>query len=108
MDELLTLVSSTGYAFAKWGWAKAPAGDYGVISMGDPDTFMADSRHAETAERLYVDYFTRTDGEAAREAIETAMKTMRSMWWLESIQYEEETNFVHLEWVVVRLGKNEL
>lgn len=109
MHDLLTLLLSTGLEFAAWGWAKAPAGDYGVVTLNTPETLGADSRNAETVERYYVDYFTRSSGETARAAIEAKLKTMKaSEWRLNSVQFEEETDFVHFEWVVVRFGQNEL
>lgn len=95
------LKTKTGYAFAVWGWSHAPAGDYGVVS-GDADaTLFAGSRNAEHMSRGYVDYFTRTDGETAKAAIEDALATAGVLWKHNSVQFENETGFVHHEWVIV-------
>lgn len=102
MHDLVTLLAQeTGFAWAAWGWAKPPAGDYGVVSGREDDTFMADERNAERVRRGYVDYFTRTDGEAARAAIEAALNMAGVKWWNTGVDYEQETGFLHLSYNVV-------
>ena len=100
-DLVTTLEQETGYQWAAWGWAKPPAGDYGVVSGAEDGTFMADERNAERVRRGYVDYFTRSDGEAARAAIEPALNKAGVKWWMTGLDYEQETGFLHISYGVV-------
>lgn len=98
------LVQKTNLQWAVWGWSHAPAGDYGVVS-GDADaTFIAGNKNAEHAGRGYVDYYTRTDGEAVKATIEAALDQAGVLWVHNSVQFESETGFVHHEWVIRWLG----
>jgi len=124
-------IESTGLPFAHFAWSKAPAGDYGVYAEEGSNDLIASGRHAEKATRFTVDYFTRAvdrrtvylgDGAAYRDrdgdiysqfaalpvktAIEAALDTYRLAWYLNSIQFEDDTGYVHLEWVVEQLGKD--
>ena len=98
------LKTKTGYAFAVWGWNHAPAGDYGVVSGDADDTFFSNTKNSERMARGYVDYFTRSDGETAKADIETALESSGVLWRHNSVQFENETGFVHHEWRVVWLG----
>ena len=94
------LKTKTGYAFAVWGWNHAPAGDYGVVSGDADETFFSNTKNSERMARGYVDYFTRSDGETAKAAIETALESSGVLWRHNSVQFENETGFVHHEWVI--------
>lgn len=129
MDELVNALKATGYAFAHFGWSKAPDGDYGVYAEEGANDLIANGRHAERAIRLTVDYFTRSvdatvvydgggavystnetglyswfDSHPAKTAIEAAFDSVGCAWYLNSIQFENDTGYVHLEWVVETLG----
>lgn len=125
MDELVQALNSTGYAFAHFGWSKAPAGDYGVYAEEGANDLIANGQHVERVIRLTIDYFTRAvdarvayaaqqDGvydtrsgayswfssHPAKTAIENALDQVGAAWYLNSIQFENDTGYVHLEWVV--------
>lgn len=128
MDELIQALESTGYAFAHFGWSKAPEGDYGVYAEDGANDLIAGDRHVETVVEGTVDYFTRAidtraayahDGAAygttdgvyswadripAKTAIENALNAARCAWYLNSIQFESDTGYVHLEWVFQTAG----
>lgn len=128
MDELIKALESTGYPFAHFGWSRAPEGDYGVYAEDGANDLIAGSRHAERVVEGTVDYFTRgvdarvvyafngsayaaTDGVyswadslPAKTAIENALNAARCAWYLNSIQYEPDTGYVHLEWVFQTVG----
>lgn len=100
LDGLKTALTTTGYSFAFAAWSKAPSGDYGVYFCDGQDQFAADELSAaEIAERGYVDYFTRDASTAPKTAIEAALKTVGCKWWLNSIQFEKETGYIHYEWI---------
>lgn len=93
--------------FAHFAWSSAPAGDYGVYGedFGD-NQFNADGRFGERAIRGSVDWFTRTDDLTAFNAIEQCFKDIQAEgkgafgWYLNTVQYENDTHFLHYEWMV--------
>ena len=100
-------VSGKKLPFAHMAWSSAPAGDYGVYGedFGD-NQFNADGRYGERAIRGSVDWFTRTDDLTAFNAIETCFKDIQNTeqgvfsWYLNTVQYEDNTHFLHYEWIV--------
>ena len=100
MHELVTALESTGYAFKHFGWSKAPAGDYGVYSEEKGNDLRANDIHVETMLRLTVDYFTRDDSGTPKKTIEAALNSIPCAWYLNSVQFERDTGYIHWEWVV--------
>ena len=99
MDKLKRALDSTGYAFAHFGWSKAPAGDYGVYAEDGENALEANNVHAETVLQGTVDYFTRDDTDTPRATIEAALNSVPVAWYLNSIQFEEDSGYIHYEWV---------
>lgn len=100
MDELKTALDATGYLFRHYGWSKAPSGDYGVYAEDGENALEASNVHAETVLTGTVDYFTRDDSSTPRETIEAALNGIPCAWYLNTIQFEEDTGYIHYEWVV--------
>lgn len=100
VDELGAALSATGYRFAHFAWSHAPAGDYGVYAEDEADDFLADGEHTENALQCAVDLFTRTEGKVPRETIEAALAALNAPWYLNTIQYEDDTGYIHYEWIV--------
>lgn len=100
MDELKQALDDTGLPFAHFGWSKAPDGDYGVYAEDWERVLTADNEHRETAIQGTVDYFTRDDSGAPKTAIEQALAGLVCSWRLESVQFENDTGYIHYEWVV--------
>lgn len=100
MDELIKALEATEYPFAHFAWARAPDGDYGTYSEGGLNRLAGDNRSAEKATVVYVALFTRDDSGAAQEAIEAALDSVGCAWYLNTEQYEDDTRFIHYEWVV--------
>lgn len=98
VQRLSNALDTTGYKFAHFLWSHAPSGDWGVYSEDGAETFFADGRNASSRLTGSVDYYTRSDAEEVKTKIETALKTSGLAWWLESIQYENDTRFIHYEW----------
>lgn len=98
VERIKTALDSTGLPFAHFSWSSAPKGDFGVYAEDSAGTFFADSRNASSRLAGYVDYFTRSDSESVKQTIEDALRNAGVIWWLESIQFEEDTSFIHYEW----------
>ncbi len=99
MDELINALALTGYQFAHFGWSKAPAGDYGVYAEDGANDLIAGNKHVEKVLQGTVDFFTRDDSGYPKVAIELALDSVPVAWYLNSIQFESDTGFIHYEWV---------
>ena len=99
LDELKTALAATGYDFAHHAWSKAPTGDYGVYAEDGEQTIWADGHRRDFSLTGTVDYFTRDDSKTPRETIEAALNGIDIAWYLNSIQYESDTGYIHYEWV---------
>lgn len=99
LEQLKTALDATGLPFAFAAWSEAPTGDYGVYTPDGANDLEADDTHAEQAITGTVDYFTRSDGTAAKNAIEAALDSVEGLAWaLNSVQYERDSGYLHLEW----------
>ena len=66
---------------------------------GQAGSLWADGKMQEQVLTGTVDYFTRTENDPNFEAIQAALNDLEISWRLESIQYEDETKYIHYEWV---------
>ena len=60
---------------------------------------VAEGRHVERAMRGTTDLFTKTDGDPWAGALEAALDAAGIAWYRNSVQYEQDTGFIHTEWV---------
>lgn len=101
MVDLQTLLSSTNYKFAQYGWSKAPSGDYGVWADDGANDLYAGDIHAEHANQGTIDYYTRDASGTPKTTIEAVLDGVVA-YYLNSIQYENDTGYIHYEWVYER------
>lgn len=100
LERLEVALTATGLPFAHFGWSKAPDGDYGVFSEDGSNDLSAGNSHAEAATEGTVDCFTRDDSGAPQRAIEAALESVEGLaWYLNSVQFEGDTGYIHYEWV---------
>lgn len=98
MDEILIELKKLG-SFAAWGWSHAPSGDYGVISMDGQTELKAGDRQGEKIPEGTIDWFTRNPSGTVPGGVEAALDELGASWYLNSIQYENDTGLIHYEWV---------
>ncbi len=67
---------------------------------GQSNEVWADGKMQQQAISATVDYFTKTENDVNVSAIQQAFNAAELSWRLESIQYEDDTKFIHFEWVV--------
>ena len=72
---------------------------YGVWAEDGANDLHADNAHAEKLAEGTVDWFTRDDAMPAKPIIEAALTAAGCAWYLNSIQMEDDTGYIHLEWV---------
>ena len=100
-DKLIDALDATGYRFAAYAWSKEPDGDYGVFAPDGSNDLHAGDAHAEHAVEGTVDYFTRDETGTPQLVIERALDGVESLsWYLNSVQFESDTGYIHYEWVV--------
>lgn len=100
LSDLEYALTQTGLKFAHYGWSKAPSGDYGVYAEDGANYLRADNKSAEKVVECTVDWFTRNPNSSAPSDIEEAFDSIPCAWSVNSIQFEEDTGFIHYEWVV--------
>lgn len=100
MQDLVDALDATGLKFAHFGWSKAPSGDYGVYAEEHGVQLRADNSAAERVTQLTVDYFTRDASGTPRETIEDALNACVCAWSLNNVMFENDTGFIHYEWLV--------
>lgn len=95
-DILLTIGSPVYHYFAT-----GQTGNYIVWAEdSEGDAVHADGQKTERAIAGSIDYFTKTENDPVVQQIETALDSDDGLAWkLNSIQYEQETRYIHYEWV---------
>lgn len=107
LDNLQSALAYTELPFAHFAWAKTAnvnSTDHGVWAEDNDIVLYANDGHSETITQGTIDYYTRTDDGAAKATIEAALESYNVMFRLESVQYEEDTGFIHYEWVFEELA----
>ena len=73
---------------------------YFVWHEDGANDFEADGKHLERAVTGTTDLFTKQEFDPWRDEFEAALDASPYIsWYLNSVQYEEETGFYHYEWV---------
>ena len=98
LNDLINALAATGYQFAHFGWSHAPEGDYGTYAEYNGDDFNADLVHAEKGTTGYINYFTRDDSGTPKTTIEAALNSLKIPWYLNTVQLEADTGYIHYEW----------
>lgn len=98
MDDLLSALEATGYSFALYAWDHAPSGDYGVISLTYASDLICGNSHVEKGSVCSVDYFTTDSSDTPKSTIEAVLDAYP--YTLDSVQYEDDTGYIHYAWSV--------
>lgn len=95
-DALLTVTDNVGH------YEALNVEDQYIVWAEDSE---ADSVHADNRKKLQtiqgtIDYFTKLDNDKKVEEIQAALNEADDVaYQLNSVQYEEETGFIHFEWL---------
>lgn len=96
LKEALLTVSTNLYHYTA---PKNGAVPYLVWAEDTRSDFIADNKHVEAGIEGTIDFFTRTENDPLKEAVEAVLNDLPIGWYLNSIQYEEDTGLIHFEWV---------
>lgn len=72
---------------------------YIVWAEDGANHFQSDNKNVETAYTGTIDLYTKTEEDPLMELIPSALNKTGTAWYLNSVQYEEETQIIHYEWV---------
>ena len=72
---------------------------YFVWQEDGSNGIVGDDRHVEGAVTGTTDLFTKREFDPWKEEFEESMDNIGMAWYLNSVQYEEDTGFIHYEWV---------
>lgn len=72
---------------------------YFVWAEDSVNDFFGDGEHIERAIVGTTDLYTKCEDDPWREALEAAFDEYGIAWSRNSVQYEEETGYIHTEWV---------
>lgn len=65
---------------------------------GEEGSFNSDNHKTEQRIVGSVHLFTKTEFDPIADEIQSTLNDLGVTWVLNSVQYEEETNFIHMEW----------
>ena len=82
-------------------FATGQTGSYIVWAEdGEGDAVHADGQKVERALTGTIDYFTKTENDPVVKQIEDVLDSDDGIsWYLNSVQYEQDTGYIHFEWV---------
>lgn len=63
------------------------------------DTVWADEQMREQAIQGTIDYYTKTENDPNVQSIQNALNDAGISYRLNSVQYEQDTKYIHYEWV---------
>lgn len=66
---------------------------------GEADSTNGDNQKTDQVIQGTIDYFTNEEFDPNVEAIQEKLNAAEISWRLNSIQYEEDTGYIHYEWV---------
>ena len=66
---------------------------------GEGDSVHGDGHKLEQVIQGTIDYFTKTDGDENIDKIQDALDEEKISYYLSSVQYEDETGYMHYEWI---------
>lgn len=72
---------------------------YFVWAEDSTDSLFGDDARAERAVIGTTDLYTKIENDPWCEKLEVALTAAGISWYRNSIQYEEETGYIHTEWV---------
>lgn len=99
LDEIKTAMETTGYPFALYGWKNASANTYGVVVQDDAQAIWGDGTLQEQSMIGTVHLFTKDPTGAPQAAVQEALGALDIAFYLNSVQYEDDTGYIHFEWV---------
>lgn len=98
LSDLVNALTDTQIPFAHFAWSVAPSGTYGTYGEDGENRLAGDNKTAERVMVVYVNLFTKDDSSTPRATIESALDGIPCAWYLNTVQFEDDTGYIHYEW----------
>ena len=99
-SDLVEAQRALDIPLAEYAWDSRPDTDYIVIAIDQEAGFYADGHMENQSPQGTIDLFSRNND---RETMQRIQETLNGFdgcaWYLNSVQYEQETRLLHWEWV---------
>lgn len=94
-DALLTVSENVGH------YEALKKNDQYIVwaEDGEGSAVSGDNGKLEQSIQGQIHYFTRTENDLNVEAIQKALKKAKISFYLDAVQYEDETKYIHYSWV---------
>lgn len=83
------------YHYTKGAMTTVP---YAVWQERGESDFHSDNQKSERALEGVIDFFTLNECDTRADSIEAALVNMGAAWSLSSVQFEDDTNYIHMHW----------
>ena len=97
-DELKKALLSVGVPVSHYKAAKQTDKYIVWAEDGQADSLWTDNKMCRQTIQGTVDYYTKSEYDPNVEAVQAALDSAAS-WRLNSVQYEDDTGYIHWEWV---------
>lgn len=99
--DLVDALRALGIPLAEYAWDSRPDSDYVVIAIDqEAGSLYADGHMENQSPQGTIDLFSANND---RETMQRIQETLNAFdgcaWYLNSVQYEQETRLLHWEWV---------
>lgn len=98
-EKLRNALMSVGVPVSRYFASEKPNQYIVWAEDGQADSLSGDNQMVAQTITGTVDYFTKTEDDPVFRKIQKALNSCDVSWRLSSIQYEEDTEFIHFEWV---------
>lgn len=96
VKNALLSVSDRVYAYTSAGNSVPP---YILYGMDGTNHLMASGKRAELCDTGYIELYTKEEEDELIAKIPEALETFGISFYLNSVQFEEETGLLHYEWI---------
>jgi hypothetical protein len=99
LEAIPAALLTVGVPVSRYTASKQPNKYIVWAEDGQADSMWADGRMQEQSIQGTIDYFTKTENDPNTNAIEVALNDAEISFRLNSVQYEDETKYIHYEWI---------
>lgn len=72
---------------------------YLVWAEDGANDFVADDKHLEMVYQGTIDLYTKNEDDPLMQSVPAALNGIPAAWYLNSVQFEDDTGLIHYEWV---------
>lgn len=100
-NELIKALRELHIPLAEYAWDVRPDTDYLVIGIdSEASSLQADDYKVNQAPQGTVDLFSKSNDREMMQSVQNVLNTFEGCaWYLNSVQYEDDTRLLHWEWV---------